>query len=142
MTALRTDNFEDFSFDWLRETERCEPEILHGRGRSQETVFRRVLSLDRDEMRVVRPGSRNLSLVDFMLSRTKWFIAQSVDPEAKTVYINEKDALLFLNKIERYMVNVYALDSIQKILDDDPPVLAVGTNGNFESRLRKEAELS
>lgn len=40
------------------------------------------------------------------------------------------------------MLYAYALDSIHKILNDDPPVLAAVTNGNFESRLRKEVELS
>lgn len=142
MAALRTDNFEDFAFDWLCEMKGSEPEILYGGGILHETAFRRIVSLGRNEMRVIRPGSRNFPFVDFMLSRTKWFNAKSVHPLAETVYLNEKGALLFLNRMERYIFEAYSPDSICKILGNDPPVLVVVTNGNVESRLRKKVALS
>lgn len=136
---LRKDNFEEFAFDWLCAKTHRKPEIQERRGRLEETGYRRIALLQGREMLVFRPASERFPLVDFVLSRTKWFNTKSVGTEATTVFTRYEGALEYLTQMEEEMRKVYSLEEIGNILKRELPVLVLLTNKKVPT---KEMELS
>ena len=129
IVSLRTDNFEEFAFDWLCQTEGRQPEIQYKRNGVQGAAYQRIACLKSDERRVYRPVVKNFPFIDFATSNVTWFNAKS--SIENTIYIDGDGARTFLSELERQM---------NEKIPSEKVVLTVLTNRDIEVKLRKTEE--
>lgn len=98
-------------------------------------VSAKIVSIAEGEIRIIRSGSRSLPFVDFISSTAKWFVAESVEPKAKFLPVDESCAVEFFNKIEWCMLDTWSLNSIHIVLNNDHLLSTVVINMNGDSRL-------
>ena len=69
--ALRKENFEDFSFDWICATGERLPEIQYDHGHGvTASAFKRICSLRGCELRAYRPVAEKFPFIDFATNST------------------------------------------------------------------------
>lgn len=132
---LRKENFENFDFDWLCETEGRQPEVQYFAEGDQTTALRIIASMNGEELRAFRPNAHNFPLIYFATSRTSWYNENSVAKEAKTVKNDEDGVRKFMKNIENFMAKTNLPGAMSDALKYDKPVLTVLTNGNVKQRL-------
>lgn len=85
------DTFEDFAFDWLCDTECRRAEIRYVPEGDHSTKYKRIASINKEELRVYRPTASNFPFIGFATSETTWYNANSIGKGIRTVKLTKTE---------------------------------------------------
>lgn len=140
--SSRNTSYEDIAYHILCNRMGLLPDANRGGERKCEKGFRRLVVLQPDGGVLFRPGASNFPLIGCASGIIVWSIAKSADAKKGAVVIEHKGALRFLREMEKYMLEVYSLDTIREILERDPPTLITVTNCDLRAMRDVEVDLS